>query len=82
VLLFKTGLGAVNVHDRVALLELPFERLEHHGVDGPILIANDATRNFRAFNANVKDDGDCFVIASQVAKRRPVVVFLSRHSSR
>ena len=57
-LLFEACFGAVKELNRVAFLELAFERLEHDRVDLPILIAANAIRYLRVLDANVGDDGN------------------------
>ena len=77
ILLFETSFCAVKIFDRVAFFEPALERLEHDCVDLPILVAADAIGYLRMLDANVRDDGDRFVIRSKIAKRRPIVVVLS-----
>ena len=64
VLLFESCFSTVNVFDYVALLELPFEGLQHFGAYRPILITNYSIRDLSLLDANVRDDGNSFVIAS------------------
>ncbi len=56
ILSLKPRLRTVEIRKRIALLKLPLERLDHHGVDLPILIAANTTRNLRLLNPNVRDD--------------------------
>ena len=71
----------MKVFDHIAFPESTLERLEHFGTDLPVFISADATRDFRLLNANVRDDGNGFVIVSQVAQRRPVVVVLRKKTT-
>ena len=66
----------MNIFDRIALLKLPFERFEYYAVDLPILVATNPACYLRLLDANMSNNGNGFVIASEIAKRRPLV-FLS-----
>jgi len=54
----------VEILDRVAFLKLSFEWLQHLADDSPVLVATDATGDFRLLDANVRHDGDGFVIVA------------------
>jgi len=58
----------VEILDRVALLELSLERLDHFANDSPVFVTTDAAGDLRLLNANVGHHGDCFVIISQIAE--------------
>jgi hypothetical protein len=62
--LFESRFRAVKVFDHVALLKLPFERLQHLADDSPVFVATDATGDLSLLNPNVRDDGDGFVIVA------------------
>ena len=64
ILFLETCLRPVAILDRVAFLELPFERLEHYGIDLPILITTDTACYLRLLDANMSNNGNGFVIAS------------------
>jgi|GEM_PF-3034322 len=61
---FETCFSAVKEVDHVTFLELPLERLEHYGMDAPVLIATNTSGDFSLLDANVSDDLNRFVIAS------------------
>ena len=61
---FETCFSAVKKIDHVTFFELPLERLEHYGMDAPVLVATNAARDFSLLDANVSDDLNRFVIAS------------------
>ena len=77
ILLLESSFRAVKVFDRIAFLELAFERLEHDRVDFPIFIATDTIGDFGVLDANVGHNLNGFVILSEIAERRPTVVVLS-----
>ena len=64
VFLLETCFGAVKVFNRVAFLEFPLERFEHQGVDLPVLVTTNATRDFRVLDSDVRNDSDRFVVLS------------------
>ena len=69
----------MDVFDRVAFPEFTFERLEHYSVDLPILVPANTARYLRVLDANVCDHGNSFVVAPEIAERRPLV-FLSGYT--
>ena len=77
ILLLETSFSAVKVFNRVAFLEPSFERLEYDRIDLPILITANTIRDFSMLDADVRHNGDRFVVVLQITKRRPIVVGLS-----
>ena len=76
VVLLEAGFRAVKVFNRIALFEATFEWLDHDCVDLPILITANAIRDLGMLDANVCNDGDRFVVVSEIAERRPLWVVL------
>jgi hypothetical protein len=72
----------VKVFDHVAFLKLPFERFDHFPGDFPVFVTGNAIGDLSVLNANVRHDRNCFVIAAQVAERRPVVLLLGYCAAR
>lgn len=62
VFLLETCFGAVKVFDRIAFLELTLERLEHDGVDLPVLVTANAIRDLGVFDTDVRNDCYRFVV--------------------
>ena len=81
-LLFETSFGAVKIFDSVAFLESAFERLEHHGIALPVLIATNTARDLGVLNANVRHHLNRFVVLSEIAKWGPIVVVLNCRTKR
>ena len=71
----------MKVFDRVAFLELAFERLKHDRIDLPILVTTNTIRDFGVVDSNVGDDLNGFVIVPEIIKRRPIVVVLQRRTN-
>src|SRR6185503_2037681 len=82
VFFLKTCLSSVNVVDYVSFLKLSLERLDDFCFDGPVLITNDAVRDFRLLNADVSDNRNLSVIAAKIAEGRPLLVVLGQHTNR
>ena len=68
ILFLKARFSSVKVVDLVAFFKSPFERLEHEGLDAPVLISNNTAGDLSLLDANVSDNGDGFVIVSQIAQ--------------
>src|SRR5215213_4507801 len=82
ILPLKTRLSAMEVCEHITLFKLPFERLDHHRADLPVLIPANATRNLSLVNPNVRDDRNRSVILPQVTERRPIVIILRAYTRR
>src|ERR1041385_4707668 len=73
---FQSCFSSVEVLDSISFLKSSFERLEHHRVDLPVLIATDSARDFGLIDANMSNRGNCFVIASEITQRGPIGIVL------
>jgi len=80
-LLFEACFSAVKELDCVAFFEPAFERLKHDRIDLPILVATDTIRDLCVLDPNVRHDRNRFVVRSEIAKRRPLVVVLGKRDS-
>ena len=76
--LLEPRLCPVDILKHITLLELSFKCLDYFRTNLPILIPDDAISNCRFLDANVRDYGNSFVIASEITERRPLVVILRR----
>src|SRR5205085_330446 len=74
---FQSCLSSVEELDCIIFLESSFKRLEHHCVDLPVFIATNTTSDFGLLDANMRDYGNRFVIASEITQRRPIGIVLS-----
>src|SRR5688572_14740461 len=81
-LFFEACFCALKIVDYVALFEFSFERFEYFSLDAPVLITTNAVRDLRLADADMRNYRDLFVVASEIAERRKVVVVLGHDRGR
>src|SRR6185436_14991205 len=82
ILFLKPSLRTVKIRKHIALLKLPFERLDHLRSDFPILITTNTIRNLSLLNPDVCHDLNRSVVLPQITKRWPIVIILPADARR